>query len=455
MLHRQALLMTLALASAADASAQRLESPCVAYWRAPAVFVGRVESIARVAAGRQIVFTIVERFRGPETSALTLAVDPKSACAGSFRTGREYFVYADRDRDGRSFVVRCARTTDVENGAADHEYARSVKEGRAPPGTISGQVVIVHRDLAGRVVKPPRPAADVSVRVSQGGAEDRIVTNQAGDFSVASRGPGAYAIALDVPERFVLDAAFAALDAAFAALDAAFAAMDAAPAGANAAGAVKPGAELREARDCAEVELRLLYDGRVAGRIVDAQGRPVAGLTVDVATPSLSQSRRASTDRDGRYAFAKLPPGRFVIAVEGRSTTPGGKPSRVFLPGTNAAGAAAPMIVGEGGHVQAPEFRLPASVKYVAVHGFVLDADGTPAEDARVYLKGAGEGDRIVGEPVVVDFVGRFVVAALAGTEYSIFAERTRGSRVDSAEPIRVVPAEGQKPITLTLHRRY
>lgn len=421
------LLIALAVGNAADAAAQRLESPCAAYWRAPAVFVGRVESVARATAGRQVVFAIAERFRGPEASSLTLTIDPSSTCAGTFRAGREYFVYADRDRDGRNFVVRCARTAGVEDAAADHEYARSVKEGRAPAGTIGGQVVVVQRDFGGRIVKPAQPAAGVPVRISGGGADDRTVTNHAGDFSVPSRGPGAYSIAVDLPDGLVIDAATA----------------------------IPTGVELRDARDCAAVEVALAYDGRIGGRVVDARGRSVPGLTVEVATPGLAQSRRTSTDRDGYYLFPKLPPGRFVIAVEDRPPAPGGKRSRVFLPATNTAGAAARVIVGEGERVQAPEFRLPASVNYVAVHGFVLDADGTPAEGARVYLKGAGEGDRIVGEPAVADFVGRFVLAALAGTEYSIFAERTRGSRVDSAVPIGVVPAEGEKPITLTLHRRY
>jgi hypothetical protein len=223
----------------------------------------------------------------------------------------------------------------------------------------------------------------------------------------------------------------------------------------DASAAVPTAIELRDPRDCAAVEVRLVQDGRIAGRVVDAQGRPVPGLTVELATSSVSQSKFASTDRDGRYAFAMLPPGRFVIAVEGRQPAGVGKPARVFLPGTSTARAAARVAVGEGERVQAPEFRLPPTVKYVAVHGFVLDADGKPAEGARVYLKGAGEIDRIVGQPVVADFVGRFVIAAQAGTAYAIFAERMRGSRVDSAEPIRVVPAEAQKPVTLTLHRRY
>ena len=89
----------------------------------------------------------------------------------------------------------------------------------------------------------------------------------------------------------------------------------------------------------------------------------------------------------------------------------------------------------------------------------MFDAGGAPAEGARVFLRGAGEGDRIVSEPVVADFMGRFVIAAREGFEYRIFAERAREagrpSSVDSADEVTLTAAEGLKPVRLTLERRY
>ena len=89
----------------------------------------------------------------------------------------------------------------------------------------------------------------------------------------------------------------------------------------------------------------------------------------------------------------------------------------------------------------------------------MFDADGTPAEGARVYLKGVGEDDRIVSEPVAADFMGRFVIAARAGTDYRLFAERARpggrSSRVDSTDQMRLIAVDGLKPVRLTLARRY
>jgi hypothetical protein len=418
---RAAVMLALAWAATEDAAA-RSEMPCSAYWHAPAVFVGRVDAIARSASGRRITFTVTERFKGPAASALTLSLDSSSPCASRFRQGREYVVYAVPQ--GEVLTIACGRTRDVEDGAADLSYARAVKDGTAPDGSISGQVVISRRDLAGTIVQPAHPASDVAVRVAKDGADDRAITNQAGDFISASRGPGSYGIAIDVPSGYYVESSPAAV-------------------------------ELRDVKACAQIEVRLAYDGRLAGRVIDSSGRAIAGLTVDVFTPNLAQRKVALTDRDGRFEATRMPPGKFVVGVTSAARTTSAKPARIYFPGQVNSTAATRVTIAEGARVQLPDFRLPASIRYVVVEGFVLDADGRPAEGAQVYLKGAGEGDRIVGEPVAADFVGRFAVAAIAGTEYAIFAERKRGTRADSTDQIRVNPTEAQKPLTLVLRRRY
>ena len=75
------------------------------------------------------------------------------------------------------------------------------------------------------------------------------------------------------------------------------------------------------------------------------------------------------------------------------------------------------VTVGPGEAIALDDLRLAATVNYVALSGFVLDADGTPAEGARVFLKGTGEEARILTEPATVDFLGRFVIAGLADTD--------------------------------------
>jgi protocatechuate 3,4-dioxygenase beta subunit len=219
--------------------------------------------------------------------------------------------------------------------------------------------------------------------------------------------------------------------------------------------------ELRDPRSCAEVERRLYDNGRLAGRVVDSGGRPVPGLTIELGTTKGTQTRRTITDRDGRYEFGRLPSARFVIGIQ---TSPHSKnelrASRVFHPGVEKLASATPIAVGPGARVALDDFKVPGHLHYVAVSGVVFDPDGWPAQGARVYLKGVDEGtDYILSEPATADASGRFVIAALAGADYRVFAERSRSvtntPRMDASDQLRLTVVEGLKPLRLTLRRRY
>jgi hypothetical protein len=407
-------------------------APCAAYWDAAAVFVGRVEDVKRVGTARTVSFTVVDGIRGVTSSSIDVTTEPAGQrCGLSFKIGREYVVYADRSEtiQGGLTASLCSRSRDVEDAGADLAYARDVKQGTAPPGHISGRVWLSPRDLAGKSTGVPRPVPDISVTVTREGVADTAVTDRAGDFRVESRGPGTYRVSVNGPDRFYSDDPIATVT-------------------------------LRESRSCAEVTATLHDNGRIAGRVVDAKGRPIEGLTIELSAVTRAKGRRTATDRDGRYVLARIPLGRFALSVPpGPSRAPGGPPFRVFHPGVGTLAAATPVAVAAGDQLDLADFRVPAHQKYVPVSGVVFDADGTPAEGARVYLKGAGDDARIVSEPVPVDFVGRFVIAALAGTDYLLFAERARpggrSSRVDSTDQLRLTAVEGLTPIRLTLARRY
>ena len=54
--------------------------------------------------------------------------------------------------------------------------------------------------------------------------------------------------------------------------------------------------------------------GALAGRVVDAQGEPIAGATVLVAQAD-GAPHQALTDADGRYRIVEIPPGQYVPAA--------------------------------------------------------------------------------------------------------------------------------------------
>jgi Carboxypeptidase regulatory-like domain len=415
-----------------------VSSPCAAHWNSEAVFAGRVDAVKRSGTERVVSFSVLEAFRGVASSSVEVSTGPAGQlCSLSFRVGHEYIVYADRSGtpgQGAFRVSPCSRTRPVEDAAADLAYARELKQGNAPPGYISGQVLIAPRDLAGSITGASSSAPSITVNITREGASDTVVTDAAGVFRVESRGPGSYHVNAHVPDRFYSDAAASQVT-------------------------------LVDSRACATVTATLHDNGHVAGRVVDASGRPVAGLTIELAAASSkpagrSRGRRMVTDREGRYRFARLPRGRFVLSVPaGPSRGSDPQPSSVYFPGVDSVVESTRLALAPGERASLPDFRIPARHRFLAVSGVVFDSSGRPAEGARVYLKGVGDNDRIVSEPVTADFMGAFVIAARAGGEYQLFAERIRpgsgSSRVDSSDPVQFAAGEGLKPVRLTLERRY
>ncbi len=336
-------------------------------------------------------------------------------------------MYASRSGEAGALVVSsCARTRPVEDAAADLAYARSVSDGTAPSGRITGQVLLGRRDLSGKTLSVAEPIPGVIVRISREGFTDTIATNEAGDFEVEGRGAGAYNVSVDVPDGYYADVPSTVVD-------------------------------LRDARGCADASVTLYSNGVLSGRVIDASGRPVPGLTVEIAQTTLRERKRVITDRDGRYVLTRLPSGRFLVGI---NTVPshgnGTRQPRVFHPGVEAIVSASRVAIAEGQRVMLDDLRIPSHIAYVPVSGFVRDADGTPAEGARVYLRGAAEGDRILTEPAIVDFLGRFVIAGLAGANYEIFAERSRAvGGTDSTDPVRLTAGDKMSPVRLVIRRRY
>jgi len=399
------------------------------YWSAAAVFVGRVEAVKREGTNRTLSFAVVESFRGVSSSTLDAAlVMPRQEYCQSFGRGSEYLIYAERRPDGMLQVNACGRTRRIEDAGADLEYARAVRQGTASPGYITGGVIVGHRTLSGKAIAAIGSAPMLTVNLQKDGAVVATTKTSGGGFGwyrIDSPGAGTYRVSFGVPDGFYAD---------------------------------EPSREitLRDGRACTDVRTTFYADGHLEGRVIDANGRPLAGLTLEIANAAGGAGRRTVTDGQGRYALTRIPDGRYTLSVPAAPLSD--TRSRVYFPGVDTVAAAGRITLGEGERKTLADFSIPAHRSYVPLSGVVLDAAGAPAEGARVFLKGVGDNDRIVSEPVIADFMGRFVVAARSGTEYGVFAERARaGGRtaaIDATNTLRVTAADGLAPIRLVLERR-
>ena len=437
------LLLLIALVTVGPASAESCEcgpapSACTRYWNATRFFTGRVVSVARNVDGdRRITFSVADT-----STNIVVATGPAGRrCSLSFQTGHEYFVYARLGENGEWTTSVCLGTRAVEDAAADLEYARAIQEGTAPAGRIAGQVLTIPRDLArtptGRAI--PVPGVSVSLVKLADGTEQTAISDRAGDYAFAVTAAGRYAVrALVEDGRHYVEEHAATVD-------------------------------VRDPRACAYVERRVYSNGTVSGRIVDVGGRPIAGLTIDLkaapirTNPSRAETavRRVTTDGAGRYEFALLPAGQFVVGINIDSTRQSKTVSlpRVLYPGVTNVTRATAIVVPDAGRIELKDWRLSSSVSYAPVSGVVIGVDGQPAANARVFLKGRGEGETILAGPVTTDFSGRFVIAGLANVGYRLFAERSQDDgqirRLDSSDEVSVTATSAAAGVRLPLRHRY
>jgi hypothetical protein len=418
---------------------------CQEYWRGSAVFLGRVDAITRAPTkagtafpfSRRVKFTVLEGYRGVSKGEAEVQTGSGGGdCGYQFTEGIEYIVYAfGNESTGVLTTGICSRTKRASEATEDLAYARALASGVASPGRITGTVKLADRSLARQRARDPVPLPGVTVRLEKNGSAIDTATNSQGNFSAEGIAPGTYTVAVQLSPAYYAE--------------------------------VSPKAvELLDPNGCAEVNAVVRYDGHVSGRIVDASGRPLPGVTIDLTVPTgLDQQYgperlRVLSDREGKYKLTHVPPGTFVVAINTERNRDGDLPQpRVFHPGVEMLAGATRVALTGGQRVELPDFVLPSHVAYTTVEGIVLGPDGGPVTGARVYLKGPSDSDYILGTPALTDGNGRFILAAINGQSYRLFAERVSGEgptyRFDSSEQIPFDAKPGLAPVKLVLRRRY
>ena len=139
----------------------------------------------------------------------------------------------------------------------------------------------------------------------------------------------------------------------------------------------------------AHVDATLTPFASVHGRVTDPEGKPAAGVTVQM-TPLFDST--TVTDAEGNFGFSKLRPGSYTLAAKPKEAQSrnGERLVTTYFPSDADLEDAEPIVVA-GVDLFGYEIRLKAAAVH-ALHGVVTGADGKPVAHAVVNLLKPGSG---------------------------------------------------------------
>ena len=241
------------------------------------------------------------------------------------------------------------------------------------------------------------------------------------------------------------------------------------PAGEGTTLALAPGQQLRQ------LLFRIVPLGAIAGRVLDEDGEPLAGVGIQVLRFNYATGRRqlvsvagASSNDRGEYRVFGLRAGRYLL----RAAPPGAPLSRpletgalvpeaqdpyapVYYPGVLEVDAAVSLALTEGGELADVDFHLHR-VRALTIHGHLISsAEKLSASQIQVVLAhdeghGASFVDRALA--VVDPVTGRFEIRGVSPGSYllvasQLFAGRAFGGRA----PVEVSPTAAPEDVTVAL----
>ncbi|HEV2665971.1 MAG TPA: carboxypeptidase-like regulatory domain-containing protein, partial [Blastocatellia bacterium] len=230
--------------------------PCEAYWEASAVFIGVVtgDSSISVKDGqyqfqkRSVNFAVEEAFRGIQAAAAEVITGWGGGdCGFGFKRGERYLVYTyTNPQDNKLYTSICQRPRALPEGGEDLQYIRGLSSA-APGALIYGEAQRYRRD--------GQPESMAGIKISVDGTEKQVemMTDLKGRFSIGELPGGAYKVKISLPKGLTTTHAEQEIKVAD--------------------------------RGCAMVHFGVVSDGRLSGRVLDANGHPIPKVEIALCHP--------------------------------------------------------------------------------------------------------------------------------------------------------------------------
>jgi hypothetical protein len=401
--------------------------PCASLFLST-VFVGKAIATVDKNGLAATTFEVAETLHALQPLGSVVKVRHSSSegmCGMTFTPNATYVVYADGDLGALSTGL-CSRTHELT--AKDEDVAFAHQRAQGGGAVVEGQVAMADDQ---------RAPGGIKVRATQ--------TTQTSQTAGAAGTSGATApITATADHRGVFKLS----------LPPGTYALDVATPGLRLWGGKRVEVALPVAAACARPELRVQWDGQIAGKVRDVAGKPVANLLVSaVSIDPTSQRWRtfATTASDGSYVIHEVTPGSYRVGIsvaEDGGPSPSSPYPTTYAPGTSSPKAAKRLKVKRAGRISNVDLVVPAALPVYTIRGAVRTSAGGPLGTTMVSV-GPVSGERSTGASS--DAAGHYEVKELGGVPIVIRAcVRNASAPPVCAEQTRTLSTDTTVDLTLT-----
>jgi hypothetical protein len=403
--------------------------PCTRIHKSAAIFTGRVLDAGRDRGG-PFRFQIDEQFKGLGKDVREVNVEG-GLCMSGYKPGQRYLVLAGRAPNGSLFSGDCTGTVRVEDAEDDIRIIRAWAQG-SPSHQLQGRIAedieddMVRYEL--EVEKYPG-LGGVELLATKDGETFRGISDARGIFRVPVPGPGAYRVVASHPGLSASESAYEFN--------------------------VEPGS-------CAEHDIGMWTDSEVIGLLFDPAHQPVADFPVEMmgfSRDSEFSPLTAITDAAGRFRFAKVPKGEYLLGVNINGLNSNLPYEPRFYPGETRRELAVPIHVGGPESLKGLDFQIGNRRTTRSIRVTVVWPDGKPVTNASVNCKSPRSDDRRLETDLIsryTDSKGDAIFEVLTDRDFNIEVNRLMWSA--SSRPVQPIATRpklfvhsGSEPVALRI----